>query len=150
LLKSEPSVFSFDDLRRQPGQTTHWDGVRNYTARNFLRDGMRMGDQAFFYHSNADPSAIVGTCEVVRAGYPDHTAFDEHDPHFDPDSDPKDPTWYMVDVRALAPLPKAVTLAALRSRKELATMALLRVGRLSVTPVTPDEWKTILGMGNRG
>lgn len=146
LVKSEPEVFSFDDLLRLRNRTTHWDGVRNYTARTFLRDGMKRGDEVLFYHSNADPPAIVGLCEVVREGYPDHTAFDPNDPHHDPASDPDDPRWFMVDLRAVKALPRAVSLPELRARPELAGMALLRIGRLSVSPVRPDEWAVILGM----
>ena len=146
LVKSEPTTFSFDDLLARPHQTTFWDGVRNYTARTFLRDGMKLGDQVFFYHSNAEPSAIVGICEVVREGYPDHTALDPKDPHFDPDSDPNDPKWFMVDLRAVRPLPRPLPLPELRARKELAGMALLRIGRLSVSPVRAEEWDVIMNM----
>jgi len=146
LVKSEPGTFSFDDLMARPDRTTHWDGVRNYTARTFMRDGMRLGDPVFFYHSNADPSAIVGLCEVVREGYPDHTALDKNDPHFDPESDPQDPKWFMVDLRAVRALPRPLPLAELRARKELAGMALLRIGRLSVSPVRPAEWDLIMSM----
>ena len=146
LVKSEPTTFSFDDLLARPDQTTFWDGVRNYTARTFMRDGMKVGDQVFFYHSSADPPAIVGICEVVREGYPDHTALDPDDPHFDPDSDPKDPKWFMVDLRAVRALPRPLPLPELRARKELAGMALLRIGRLSVSPVRAEEWDVIIGM----
>ena len=146
LAKSEPEVFSFDQLMARPDRTTFWDGVRNYTARNFMRHGMKIGDQLLFYHSNAEPSAIVGICEVVREGYPDHTALDRNDPHFDPGSDPEDPTWFMVDVRAVAPLSRPLPLPELKSRKDLAGMALLRIGRLSVTPVRPAEWEIIMEM----
>lgn len=146
LAKSEPSVFSFQDLVARPNQTTHWDGVRNFTARNFLRDGMKKGDPVLFYHSNADPSAIVGLCEVVREGYPDPTAFDREDPHFDPGSNPSDPTWFMVDLRAVRAFPRPVSLPELRARKELAGMALLRIGRLSVSPVRPEEWRVLMDM----
>jgi predicted RNA-binding protein with PUA-like domain len=111
-----------------------------------MRDGMKVGDQVFFYHSSADPPAIVGICEVVREGYPDHTALDRNDPHFDPDSDPKDPKWFMVDLRAVRALPRPLPLPELRARKELAGMALLRIGRLSVTPVRAEEWDVIIGM----
>lgn len=149
LVKSEPTVFSFDDLLARPDRTTFWDGVRNYTARTFMRDGMKLGDPVFFYHSNADPSAIIGICEVVREGYPDHTALDRKDPHFDPDSDPGDPTWFMVDLRAVRALPRPLPLPELRARKELAGMALLRIGRLSVSPVRPEEWKTIMDMAEK-
>jgi predicted RNA-binding protein with PUA-like domain len=147
LVKSEPTTFSWDDLLKAPKKTTHWDGVRNFTARNFLRDGMKKGDQVFFYHSSTNPQAIVGICEVVREGYPDHTATDPKDAHFDPASDPKKPTWYMVDLKAVAPLAKPVTLQEIKKRPELAKMGLVRVGRLSVTPVTADEWKVISAMG---
>jgi predicted RNA-binding protein with PUA-like domain len=148
LVKSEPSTFSFDDLLRAKGKTTTWDGVRNSAARNFLRDGMKRGDQVFFYHSSADPQAIVGICEVVREGYPDPTALDRKHAHFDPDSNPAAPTWYMVDLRAVAPLARPVTLAEIKARKELATMALVRIGRLSVSPVTAKEWDIICAMGS--
>jgi predicted RNA-binding protein with PUA-like domain len=147
LVKSEPSVFSFDDLLHAPKKTTHWDGVRNFAARNFLRDGMKLGDGVFFYHSMADPQVIAGICEVVREGYPDFTATDRKHAHFDPDSDPDAPTWFMVDIRAVAPLAKPVSLPELKAKKELADMALLRIGRLSVTPVRAREWATIVEMG---
>lgn len=146
LVKSEPEVFSFDDLRAAPKQTTHWDGVRNFAARNFMRDGMKLGDGVFFYHSMANPQAIVGICEVVREGYPDFTATDRKHPNFDAKSDAADPTWYMVDLRAVAPLQRPVTLAEIKANKTLADMALVRVGRLSVSPVTPREWETIVSM----
>jgi predicted RNA-binding protein with PUA-like domain len=147
LVKSEPGTFSFDDLLQRPDRTTFWDGVRNYTARTFMRDGMKLGDEVFFYHSNAEPSAIIGICEVVREGYPDHTALDRKDPHFDPGSDPEHPTWFMVDLRAVRPLPRPIPLPELRARKELAGMALLRIGRLSVSPVRQQEWEAIMRMG---
>jgi predicted RNA-binding protein with PUA-like domain len=136
LVKSEPEVFSFDDLVASPDRTTHWDGVRNYTARNFLRDGMKLGDPVLFYHSSATPPAIVGLCEVVREGCPDHSA----------DQDSNDPVWFMVDLRAVRPLPRPLSLPELKGRKELAGMALLRIGRLSVSPVRPDEWDVIMAM----
>lgn len=145
LVKSEPEVFSFDDLMARPDRTTHWDGVRNYTARNFLRDVMKLGDPVLFYHSNAAPPAIVGLCEVAREGYPDHTA-DAKDPHVGPGSDNSDPTWFMVDLRAVRALPRPLPLPELKGRKELAGMALLRIGRLSVSPVRPEEWKVIMEM----
>ncbi|MCE2901658.1 MAG: EVE domain-containing protein [Gemmatimonas sp.] len=147
LIKSEPDVFSFDDLQRAPQQTTCWDSVRNTGARNFLRDGMKRGDRCFYYHSNADPSAIVGICEVVREGYPDHTAFDSTHPYFDADSDPATPTWYMVDVKAVQSLPRPVTLPAIKADPALAEMALIKVGRLSVVPVTAAEWQHLCALG---
>jgi predicted RNA-binding protein with PUA-like domain len=146
LVKSEPEVFSWDDLAAATDRTTHWDGVRNHAARNFLRDGMRHGDQVFFYHSSADPSAVVGICEVVREAYPDHTAFDPAHAGYDADSSPAKPTWYMVDLRAVEPLASPVTLPMIKRTKALAQMALLRVGRLSVTPVSPAEWKAVLAL----
>ena len=143
LLKTEPDAFSFDDLLASPGRTTCWDGVRNYQARNFMRDEMKRGDRVFFYHSGDEP-AIVGIAEVVRESYPDHTAFDAADPHFDPKSRSDSPTWIMVDVRARQPLPAPVTLAQLRGVKGLERMVLLQKGsRLSVQPVTPREWEIV-------
>ena len=147
LVKSEPSTFSFDDLRAAKNQTTQWDGVRNFVARNFMRDGMKVGDQVFFYHSSVNPQAIVGICEVAREAYPDSTAFDKKHHGYDADSDPSDPTWFMVDLRAVAPLAKPVTLPEIKAKPELAGMVLLRIGRLSVTPVTAAEWATINAMG---
>jgi predicted RNA-binding protein with PUA-like domain len=146
LVKSEPEVFSFEQLMKAPKKTTCWDGVRNFAARNFLKDGMKKGDQLFYYHSNANPQAIVGICEVVKEGYPDHTALDRTHDHFDEKSDPADPTWFMVDVKAVAPLKNPVTLAAIKATKSLAEMALIRTGRLSVIPISTTEWKTILKM----
>jgi predicted RNA-binding protein with PUA-like domain len=146
LVKSEPEVFSFDDLMKAPKKTTGWDGIRNFAARNFLRDGMKRGDLVFFYHSMGKPQAIVGICEVVREGYPDPTALDAKHPGHDAKSDPADPSWYAVDLRAVEALPRPVTLAEIKARPELAEMALVRIGRLSVTPVTAREWETVLAM----
>lgn len=147
LVKSEPEAFSFEDLERAPRQTTGWDGVRNFAARNFLRDGMRAGDLVFFYHSSTDPQAIVGVCEVVREGYPDPTALDPGHPNYDPDSAPNDPRWFQVDLRAVRRLARPVTLADLKAHPELRDMALLRIGRLSVTPVRASEWRVIEALG---
>ena len=147
LVKSEPTTFSFDDLLAAPNKTTHWDGVRNLVARNFLRDGMKSGDRVFFYHSSADPTCVVGICEVVREGYADSTALDRKHDHFDPKSNADKPTWFMVDLKAVAPLPRIVSLADIKARPELSQMAVVRIGRLSVTPVTAAEWKTICSMG---
>ena len=146
LVKSEPDTFSFTDLQKAPKQTTTWDGVRNFVARNFLRDGMKKGDQVFFYHSSTKPQAIVGVCEVAKEAYPDPTAFDSGHDGFDEKSDRDDPTWFAVDLRALKPLSRPVTLAELKANNALAGMALLRIGRLSVTPVTKKEWNTIREM----
>ena len=146
LVKSEPDVFSFDDLLRIHNKTTHWNGVRNFVARNFMRDGMKLGDQVFFYHSSTEPPAIVGICEVVREAYPDDSAFDAASDGYDEKSERERPTWFMVDLRAVAQFTRPVTLAELKARPELAGMALLRIGRLSVTPVTAAEWETIRAM----
>ena len=151
LLKSEPSAFSFDDLLAAPDRTTCWDGVRNHQARNFMRDDMRPGDRAFFYHSAAAPPAIAGVVEVVRAAYPDDTAFDPDDPHFDPKSRREAPTWMMVDVRAVERFARPVTLAELRAQPTLGSMALLQRGsRLSVQPVRPEEWAVVCALGRGG
>ena len=151
LVKSEPDTFSFADLAASPNRTTGWDGVRNYQARNFMRDGMKRGDLVFFYHSSTDPAAIVGVAEVVREAYPDHTAFDANDPHHDPKSRADAPTWMMVDLRAVEPLVRPLTLADLRGVKGLEQMVLLQKGsRLSVQPVTAGEWGIVYGMGMGG
>jgi predicted RNA-binding protein with PUA-like domain len=149
LVKSEPETFSFDDLLGATNRTTHWDGVRNYAARNHLRE-MKKGDQVLFYHSSSKPAAIVGTAEVVREAYPDHTAFDPKDPHFDPKSKPESPAWFMVDLKALKPLAQPVTLEQVKKTKSLQKMALVRLGRLSVQPVTEEEWETVMKLGGRG
>lgn len=146
LIKSEPDVFSFDALQAAPGATTHWDGVRNTGARNFLRDGMKTGDLVLYYHSNADPPSIVGIAEVVREGYPDPSAFDPASEYYDADSDPAHPAWFMVDVRAVAPLARPVSLQTIKDHASLRTMALVRVGRLSVVPVEPHEWDAVLAL----
>jgi len=144
LVKSEPEVFSFSDLLKAPKKTTFWDGVRNYQARNTLRDQMKKGDLVFFYHSNAEETGIAGICEVVKEGYPDHTALDPKHDHFDPKSKADAPTWYMVDVRAVEAFPKVLTLAELRGMKGLEKMPLLQKGsRLSVQPVAASEWALI-------
>jgi predicted RNA-binding protein with PUA-like domain len=144
LVKSEPDAFSFDDLLASPDRTTCWDGVRNYQARNSMRDDMKRGDLVLFYHSSTEPAAIVGVAEVVREAYPDHTAFDAKDPHFDPKSRADAPTWVMVDIRAVEKLARPVTLADLRGVPGLEKMVLLQKGsRLSVQPVTDGEWKII-------
>jgi len=144
LFKSEPTCYSIDDLARAPKQTTFWDGIRNYQARNFLRDDVQVGDQVFFYHSSTDPLAIVGTMKVVRAGYADHTAFDPQQDHYDEKSNPDEPTWYMVDVKLQQKFPAPVTRDMLVGEKSLAKMMLLQRGsRLSIQPVTEAEWHTV-------
>ena len=147
LFKSEPDTFGIDDLEAQPDRTDHWDGVRNYQARNFMRDDMAVGDQGFFYHSNTKEPGIVGIVEIVRAAYPDHTALDPESPYYDPKSDPDNPRWYMVDVRLVRRLARTITLAELKAHPELADMPLVKKGnRLSVMPVTPEQWDFILAL----
>ncbi|MEO7042835.1 MAG: EVE domain-containing protein [Gemmatimonadaceae bacterium] len=148
LLKSEPDCYSFEDLLAAPQSTTYWSGVRNYQARNFMRDDMKVGDGVLFYYSGADPAGIVGTAEIVRAGYPDFTAWDASDEHHDSKSRESDPIWYMVDIRAGKRLKEFLDLPGLRHVRELEKMELLRKGsRLSVQPVRPEEWETILRLG---
>lgn len=147
LMKSEPGAFSIDDLEHNPDQTEPWDGVRNYQARNMMRDEMKVGDRAFFYHSNCKVPGIVGIMEIVREGYPDHTAFDPQAKHYDPKSDPDKPRWMMVDVKYIRHTRRVISLAELKDYAELAGMQLLQKGnRLSVMPVTEQEWTFILGM----
>ena len=148
LVKSEPEVFSFDDLLHIHNKTTHWDGVRNFAARNFMRDGMKLGDRVFFYHSMSEQPSIVGICEVVREGYPDSSALDPASPVYDSKATKESPMWFMVDLRAVAQFTRPVTLAEIKARKELRNMALLRIGRLSVSPVTAREWEVITQMAN--
>jgi predicted RNA-binding protein with PUA-like domain len=148
LVKTEPDVFSFDDLLSAKDRTTHWDGVRNYQARNTLRDEMKLGDLVLVYHSNAEPPGAVGVAQVVREGYPDHTQFDPADGHFDPEADPASPRWYMVDLQAVAPLARLVPLPELRDAKGLQKMVLLQKGsRLSVQPVAKEEFELVVRMG---
>lgn len=145
LMKSEPDCFSIDDLINSPNQTTHWDGVRNYQARNMMRDDMKIGDQVLFYHSNAKPPAIVGIAEVTSEAYPDHTQFDPESEHPDPKSDPDHPRWFMVDIQFRKKFDKPISLAELKQYPQLDNMRLLQKGnRLSVMPVAPSEWKFIL------
>lgn len=149
LLKSEPNTYSVDDLAEEPQRTTHWDGVRNFQARNILRDRIKKGDRAFFYHSSCATPAIVGIVEVTRHGYPDFTAFDPDDAHYDPKGDPANPRWYMVDVRLKRRLKRDITLSELRSSagRELRGLELLRRGsRLSVMPVSREHWNFILSL----
>ena len=149
LMKSEPTTFAIDDLAQAPGQRTCWDGVRNYQARNFLRT-MAVGDHILFYHSNADPPAVVGIAAVVRTAYPDSTQFDKKDKHYDPASKPTEPRWDMVDIKYVRTFSKPLTLDDLRKDPQLKGMVLLRKGsRLSVQPVTSGEWKHILHLAGR-
>lgn len=147
LMKSEPDVFGIDDLKRMPKQTDKWEGVRNYQVRNMMRDDMQPGDLAFFYHSNCREPGIVGIMKIVRGGYPDHTAFEPEAKYYDPKSDPGKPRWYMVDVRFVRKLKRTITLTELKTHAALSDLALLRRGnRLSVIPVTAEQWAYILDL----
>lgn len=144
LMKSEPEAFGIDDLQKRPQQTECWDGVRNYQARNMMRDDMKLGDLVFFYHSNCSPPGIVGTMKVVKTSYPDHTAWDPEDSHFDPKSFPDAPRWFMVDVQFVEKFSEMISLPALKEYPALADMKLLQKGsRLSITPVTKTQWDFI-------
>ena len=149
LMKSEPNEFGIDDLRAAPGGETFWDGVRNYQARNFMRDDMKVGDGVLYYHSNCPETGVVGIATVCREAYPDHTAFDPDDKHFDPGSDPDNPRWCMVDIRFERKFTRVILLRELRQFVDgpLRDMLLLRRGnRLSITPVTGEEWDFILNL----
>jgi len=147
LMKSEPDEYSIDDLAAERNQTAHWDGVRNYQARNMMRDQMCIGDKVFFYHSNTAEPGIVGIAGVVRTGYPDFTAFDRKDKHYDAKSDPDNPRWYMVDVRYVRMLKRVITLSELKTHKQLSDFPLVRRGnRLSVMPVSKKDWDFILAL----
>ncbi len=147
LFKSEPDCFSFADLCAAPGRTTGWDGIRNFQARNFLRDDVRVGDGVLYYHSNAEPPAIVGVAEVVEAAHADPTAFDPSADHHDPKSRLDAPTWYQVKVRAVRAFDRPLGLPGLREVAALSGMELLRKGsRLSIQPVRLDEWLAVLGL----
>ena len=146
LVKSEPDVFSYDDLVASPKQTTFWNGVRAYAARNHLQ-AMKQGDLVFFYHSNATPSAIVGFAEVVREAYPDDTQFDAKSDYYDPKATREKPIWFMVDIKAVEKLARPVPLDEIKRTNGLENMALVRIGRLSVSPVTEVEYKIIRKLG---
>lgn len=147
LMKSEPEAFSIDDLQRASGKSEHWDGVRNYQARNMMRDQMKKGDRVFFYHSNCAQPGIVGIMEVIREGYPDHTAFDPESRYYDPKSTIHSPRWFMVDVRYIRKLKRTIPLAELKACEELKDMPLVKPGnRLSIMPVTKTQWEFILSL----
>jgi predicted RNA-binding protein with PUA-like domain len=151
LLKTEPSTFSIDTLAASPRRTTCWDGVRNYQARNFIRDRIALGDEAFLYHSSCEPAGIAGIVRVVRAAYPDPSAFDRRDAHYDAASSREAPRWYAFDVALVRRFRKLITLDALRAHAdhELAGLMLLRAGnRLSVTPVDAAHWRFILALAS--
>ena len=146
LVKSEPSVYSIDDLERDG--LTYWDGVRNYQARNFMRDGMKAGDGVLFYHSNAEPPAVAGLARVCREGYPDHTAYDPQDPHFDRAATEEDAIWVMVDIAFAEKFPRPVPLAQLKADPALEGLLLTRKGsRLSVQPVSAAHFHHICMLG---
>ncbi|MDD5035740.1 MAG: EVE domain-containing protein [Methylococcaceae bacterium] len=147
LMKSEPGEFGIDDLEKRPGGIEHWDGVRNYQARNMMRDGMKRGDPVFFYHSNCELPGIVGIAQIVREAYPDHTAFDPDHKHYDPACKPDQPRWCMVDVGFVSKLKRTISLAELKDRPELEGLALIRRGnRLSIMPVEKSQWDFILSL----
>ena len=150
LMKSEPTSYSFDDLMNEEDRTAEWDGVRNYAARNTMRDDMQVGDGVLFYHSNSKPNSVVGHATVVEAGYPDHTAWDPDSEHPDARSTPDKPVWYMVDIRAETKFRTPVTLQEIREHRDLTDMVLVNNSRLSVQPVTNRQWKIILTLGMNG
>jgi predicted RNA-binding protein with PUA-like domain len=147
LFKTEPGCFSFDDLKKRPGMTESWDGVRNFQARNFLRDSIKVGDRVLFYHSSIPEPAVVGVAEIVRGGHPDTTALNPDGEHFDPKASPVNPIWYMVDLRYVTPLQRIVTLESIKQNPLLADMPLVKRSRLSIQPVSEQEWQIILIMG---
>ncbi len=145
LMKTEPDTFGIEHLARAPGKTTAWDGVRNYQARNMLRDQMKLGDRVLVYHSSCDPPAVAGVARIVREGYPDHTAWDPQSDHFDPKSPKESPRWFMVDIQLETTFDEPIPLSELREMPELKQMELLKRGsRLSVQPVREAEFKAIL------
>lgn len=146
LMKSEPGCFGIDDLIKAPDKTWYWDGVRNYQARNFMRNEMSIGDGVLFYHSNCNPPGIVGLAEVVSNAYPDHTAWDPDNKHYDPKSPPDNPRWFMVDIKFREKFASMISLSELKQYPELSNMLVLRKGnRLSITPVTETEWQFVTG-----
>ena len=151
LFKSEPSSYSYADLENEADRTAEWDGVRNYQARNFMRDEMRVGDYVLFYHSNAKPPGVVGTARIVRESYPDDTAWNPDSRYYDAKSDRANPTWLMVDIQAERRLPRFVSLNELKANPALAEMLVTKRGqRLSIQPVTAAEWAEVLRMGEGG
>ncbi|MBU72147.1 EVE domain-containing protein [Spongiibacter sp.] len=147
LMKSEPDTFGIDDLAARPKATEHWDGVRNYQARNMMRDQMKVGDQVLFYHSACKTPGVAGIAEVVREGYPDFTARDPESKYYDPKASEDNPRWYMVDVRFVRKLKRLIPLSELKANPQLEDMPLLRRGnRLSIMPVDPQHWQQILAM----
>jgi len=151
LFKSEPTAYSFADLMAETDQTAEWDGVRNYQVRNFMRDDMKVGDGILFYHSTAKPLAVVGLARIVGESYPDPTAFDPAEKHYDPKSKPEDPAWLMVDIQAEREFDRPVTLQEIKENPKLETMLLVKRGmRLSIQPVTQEEWDEVIALGTGG
>ena len=149
LFKSEPSTYSFTDLLNEEDQTAEWDGVRNYQARNYMRDEMKVGDGILFYHSNSKPMAVVGTAHIVKEAYPDHTSWDPRAKYYDPKSNPDSPTWMMVDIKGDKAFAREVTLPEIKVNPSLQNMLLIRRGmRLSVQPITREEGDEIVSLGN--
>ena len=147
LFKSEPNAYSFTDLMNEPDRTAEWDGVRNFQARNYMSQDMKVGDRVLFYHSSTKPLAVVGTATVVKEGYPDATAWDPNDPHYDPKSTPGNTVWRMVDIKADKELGRPVTMDDIRANPKLQEMMLIRRGRLSIQPITKGEFEEIVSMG---
>ena len=148
LFKSEPSAWSFADLMAEPDQTAEWDGVRNYQVRNFMRDDMKVGDGVLFYHSSAKPLAVVGTAQIVKESYPDSTSWDPADKHYDAKTSPDNPTWLMVDIKGEQEFKRPVTLEEIKQNPKLQDMLLVRRGmRLSIQPVTKEEWDGVVSLG---
>ena len=150
LMKSEPDVFSFEDLKSRPKQTEPWDGVRNYQARNFMRDAMKVGDPILFYHSNTTPPGVAGIAEVASEPYPDPTAFDKNSSYYDPKSHPANPRWVLIDVRYKADLKRLVSLEEMKVMPELVDMRVLQRGnRLSITPVSKAEFQAVVAAARK-
>jgi len=148
LMKSEPHVFSLEDLKNSPDSTTHWDGVRNYQARNFMRDQMKTGDPVLYYHSSCDEPGVVGIAEVVRESYPDHTSWDQKSKYFDPKSTPENPRWFMVDIKWKQAFKRLLSLQEMKEAPELQNMRVVQRGqRLSVQPVDKADYDRVVKMG---
>ena len=148
LFKSEPNAYSFSDLLNEPDRTAEWDGVRNYQARNFMRDEMKVGDGVLFYHSSNAAPAVIGTAQVAREAYPDNSAWEPGSRHYDAKSTPDNPLWYMVDIQAQAELARSITLKEIKENPALQGMMLVRRGmRLSIQPVAREEWDEIVSLG---
>ncbi len=146
LFKAEPHIYGIDHLNAAPKKIGRWDGIRNYQARNFLRDQVALGDEVFLYHSSCKHIGIVGTAKVVKTAYPDPTQFDPESAYYDPKSSPESPRWVSVDIQATKTFPKIISLSEIKAQPELGNMVLVKQGRLSTQPVTKAEWDFILGM----